>query len=148
MIDDPDLVHEADATGFMGARPAGPLMKAADVRIAWNEGEDGRISEVLITDDFDDWRRRNEPFSLTGSACYSDWSVPMKDRAHSSHMPDQLFDPLGTFATMMSCGFSSRRVLWSTLRQFASIDQCQWARRILFALGGEWGERDLDKPVL
>jgi hypothetical protein len=141
--EDPSLRPVVLRNGFRGLRPVGRVMKVERVMIAWDEDDDGRVTKVLVTDDFDRWLRENGTFDCSGGACYSDWCVTVKERSHNTEFPDQVFDPFGTFAGMLASGFATRKVMWEAVRQFAMIDRCDWARRMLFTLAGEWRQADI-----
>lgn len=143
MIELPGFSFRRSRYGDMAAFPAS-YMKAAEACIGFNVDSDFRITEILITDDADLWRRKSERFEMTGGACYADWCVPPSKRRVLGWAPDQLFDPLGTFGSFLAFGFASRRAMLSCIAQFAALDSCFWARRILFAISGEWTQKDIE----
>jgi hypothetical protein len=71
--------------------------------------------------------------------------IPVDKRDGGGDGPDQLFDPAGTFGTLLSYGFATKAVMRQALVQLAQIDDCLWARRMLFAIDGELVEGDLAK---
>lgn len=146
MIDDPEIRHFRGASGFMESAPKGNFIDAHKVRIAWNTNDDGRVTEVFLTDDFDHWLRHSERYHASGGDCYTEWMVPLAVRkTPSGDIPDQAYDPAGVFGTLLSHGFVTKDALRNAILQFAQIDNCEWARRMLFALDGELSASDLRK---
>jgi hypothetical protein len=132
--------------GFAERGPVSGLIPAKKARIAWDHGVDGRITKVLVTANGKEWRRADR-FSGAGGACFAGWMKPISKRTVPDFGPDQFHDPAGTFGTMLAAGFATKRALREALKQFAKIDACGWARRMLFAIDGEIEHSDLDKPA-
>jgi hypothetical protein len=146
MIDDPDIRHFQGASGFMESAPKGDFFDAHKVRIAWNTDDDGRVIDVFLTDDFEYWLRHSDSYHASGGDCYAEWMVPLVNRkTPGGDIPDQAYDPAGTFGTLLSHGFATKGALRGALLQFAQIDNCEWARRMLFAIEGELIASDLRK---
>jgi hypothetical protein len=142
MIRDDSIDHRVSKNGFMESAPKG-AMKAKDVFIAYEPDDKGRIFDILVTDDDEEWRRHNARFSATTGRCYANWCIPLAERKGPAFGPDQSFDPAGVFGTLLSSGFTNRGVFRRALYEFARIDECDWARRMLFAIDGEWSVQDL-----
>lgn len=143
MIENNACDYRVGASGFYEAFPPHALVPAKSVRIGWNTNDAGNVIEVLVTADREAWSGLAHDLDMSGGDCYSDWCVPVGQRTNGQMGPDQLFDPSGAFGTLLASGFASKRVLRDTLIQFAKIEEASWARRMLFAIEGEWSDSDL-----
>lgn len=143
MIEKSVCKHRIGPSGYYEAFPPHDLVPAKSVRIGWNTNDAGQVVEVLVTANANEWSGLAHDLDFSGGACYTDWCIPASVRGNNGFHPDQLFDPVGAFGTLLSCGFASKRVLRDTLIQFAKIEEATWARRMLFALEGEWSDADV-----
>lgn len=149
MIEDKKMELGLSSRGMFVQVPKGKVMKAADVRFAWNTDEDGRISAFFSTDEEKPWKRNSGKYAHTGGAVRPEWLVSKEKRSHESFstVEDEILDPAGLFGTLMAAGFSDRAMYRTVLIGFAKIDECEWARRMLYAVDGVWQKRDLARPL-
>lgn len=144
MIENSTCEDRVGASGFYETFPPHNLIPAKLARIGWNTNDEGKVIEVLIVGDRQAWSVLCRDLRMSGGGCYSDWCVPVHERDGDDNGPDQLFDPGGAFGTLLASGFASKRVLRDALIQFAKIEEATWARRMLFAIEGEWNDADLE----
>lgn len=96
-------------------------------QILWNQGEDGKITDVCIVD-FRDEKLQEQiarNYENSNGADTSGWLTDIHPHAN----------PAGLFADLaFRCGFKSQAVATECVREFAQLDGCEWARKMLAAI--------------
>ena len=95
-------------------QPESAMMRAEDVHIWWNM-DHGRVTDVLVID-----RHTVIPgYQCSDGACWVGW------------MDHPGFGPEEVFGKLVRLGFKNASYVEQAIRQFARVDQCQWARNML-----------------
>ena len=89
------------------------MIHAEKVHIWWNISE-GRVTDLLVTESTDDV----PGFQFNDGACWKGW------------MDSPSFGPEAVFGKLVTIGFLTPEHARNAIRQFASIDSCQWTRNM------------------
>jgi hypothetical protein len=102
---------------------------AADVDIFWNVDDDSKVHDVevvLAPRSALSNRLLQQKFAAWNSQWISDLGVSC-----SGWLQPGDLNPAKVFGQLLRRGFKSQDEFFSALREFAHIDQCDWARDIL-----------------
>lgn len=98
-----------------------PFIRLREVEILWTHSDDGLVNWVGVFRNFCDpddiW------FDCSSGCSFSEWGKG-----------DPCLTPEGTYIVLESTGFADDDVRLATLRQFAQIEGCEWARVMAAAL--------------
>ena len=97
------------------------------MRRFWDDDEDGQITAVCVLD-FRDTHLQESVADGYGNSIGDDFFLWLSD-AHPTANPAGLF---ADFA--FRCGFKSMAVMKECLREFAQLESCEWARKMLVAV--------------
>lgn len=109
--------------------------RAKDVTFVWGEDDNMRITEVRVVRHVGD-----TDHDVRGEAAISDpdaFPNSFGAVAEGWMEGDPRMTPDGVFAGMLVDGFASTRSLIQALREFATVQECDWARRFLAAMPGD-----------
>jgi len=106
--------------------------KAKDVTFVWGEDDKMRITEVRVLRHVGDM----DHDARGGRALFDTDAFPNSfGFVEAGWMEgDPRMTPDGVFAGMLADGFSSARHLVRALKEFATVQECDWARRFLAAM--------------
>ena len=95
--------------------------------VLWNDGEDGKITGISIVDyrDAKVQRRIADLYMNSYGTDTHGWLTDVHPNAN----------PAGLFAYLVFlCGCDSKATLMECVREFAKLEGCEWARRMLAVL--------------
>ncbi len=109
--------------------------KAKDVTFVWGYDDRMRITEVRVV------RHVGEADhdARGGPAIFDPDAFPNSfGHVEEGWMEgDPRMTPDGVFAGMLADGFASSKYLVRALKEFATVEECDWARRFLAAMPGD-----------
>lgn len=109
--------------------------RAKDVTFVWGEDDKMRITEVRVVRHVGD-----TDHDARGAAALLDAEAFPHSfgRVEFGWMDgDPRMTPDGVFAGMLVDGFASTKHFIRALREFATVQECDWARRFLAAMPGD-----------
>lgn len=111
------------------------LHRAKDVTFVWGEDNGMRITEVRAVRHVGD----TDHDALGAAALFDAEAFPNSfGRGEFGWMNgDPRMTPDGVFAGMLVDGFASPKHVIRALREFAKVQECDWARRFLAAMPGD-----------
>jgi hypothetical protein len=96
-------------------------------QILWCENEEGKVSDICVVDyrDTELQEQMAKEYTSSNGADTAGWLSEVNPIAN----------PAGLFAYLaFRCSFETAAVAMECVREFASIENCEWARKMLAAM--------------